>query len=109
MRHKKYIRRQVFEKFSGRCAYCGCEISIDSFQVDHLVPDVRNNAISNLMPSCRVCNFWKSNLSIEEFRQKIYAVQHVFAAVNSKALLLCKFGLLFLEVRPVVFFFEKNQ
>lgn len=29
------IRRQVYEKCNGHCAYCGCELKYEDMQVDH--------------------------------------------------------------------------
>ena len=31
-------RQQIYEKFGGRCAYCGCKITIKDMQADHVVP-----------------------------------------------------------------------
>lgn len=30
-------RQQIYEKFGGRCAYCGCEITIKEMQADQLI------------------------------------------------------------------------
>lgn len=61
----------VFEKYGGRCGYCGC-LSIN-LQIDHFIPRSKGGSdkIENLMPSCRDCNAFKSDLLIEEFRNKI--------------------------------------
>lgn len=37
---KKADRQKVFEKFGGRCAYCGCELT-NGWHVDHIEPVVR--------------------------------------------------------------------
>ncbi len=34
----KQIREQVYQKYNGRCAYCGHEIAIKDMQVDHIIP-----------------------------------------------------------------------
>lgn len=73
----KKICEQVFNKYGGRCAYCGCEL-IDKWQVDHATSKhmwryVNNNSpsdvndISNLMPTCVPCNHYKRELSIESW------------------------------------------
>ena len=31
-------RKKVYEKYNGHCAYCGCEITLEVMQVDHLIP-----------------------------------------------------------------------
>ena len=35
----KKLREQVYQKYNGRCAYCGCELAIKDMQVDHLIPN----------------------------------------------------------------------
>ena len=78
----KKTREIVYNKYNGHCAYCGCEIEIKDMQVDHIVPKYRNNEmwykgkigtdeISNLNPSCRMCNYYKGMSSIDIFRQKL--------------------------------------
>ena len=39
MKHKKISKQQreaVFNKYGGRCAYCGCELTLRTMQVDHI-------------------------------------------------------------------------
>lgn len=88
-------RSLVLKKTNGRCAYCGCEVHIGNMQVDHVIPksyflrkslytfkrpewlnhltDSDMNHIDNLLPSCRVCNKWKSDFTLDYFRHEIYA------------------------------------
>lgn len=86
-------RKDVYNKYNGRCGYCGSEINIKDMQVDHIIPK-RNylshikskfnippflshltehdmDHIDNLMPSCRVCNNWKKTFHLELFRSEI--------------------------------------
>lgn len=35
---KKSDRQKVFEKYGGRCAYCGCELKGKRWNVDHIEP-----------------------------------------------------------------------
>lgn len=74
----KKIREVVYQKYGGRCAYCGKEISYKDMQVDHFKPlrswetkDKNANDISNLMPACRMCNHYKRANSLEVFRRYI--------------------------------------
>ena len=78
----KSKRKLVYDKYNGRCAYCGCELKLSEMQVDHIVPKFRNNEmwhqneigsdeISNLNPSCRMCNYYKGMGSIENFRENL--------------------------------------
>lgn len=82
----KKIREAVYNKYKGHCAYCGCHIDYKDMQVDHIksvykYTDAANqmtedeiNEISNLIPSCRKCNFYKGTLDIEQFREKINTI-----------------------------------
>ena len=122
------LREEVYEKYGGRCAYCGCEIEYKDMQIDHIVPfassiygteDVRENTISmisndtinsvdNLMPSCRQCNFYKGGLSIEGFRKRLKGeLEHT--CVNSfQSRLAIKYGILSFNGFNGEFFFEKK-
>lgn len=76
----KKLREQVYQKYNGHCAYCGCELEIKDMQVDHVLSVARAkwikdelnlNNIDNLMPSCRACNYYKDTYSIETFRKNL--------------------------------------
>lgn len=87
----KEMRRLVYEKYNGHCAYCGKVIAMKDMQVDHIIPIAKSsygiknevekvrkmfddgsiNAIDNLMPACRSCNFYKGISDIEGFRRSI--------------------------------------
>ena len=76
----KKLREQVYKKYNGHCAYCGCELEIKDMQVDHVLSVARAkwikdelnlNNIDNLMPSCRACNYYKDTYSIETFRKNL--------------------------------------
>ena len=69
----KLNRRKVYNKFSGKCAYCGCTISFEDFHCDHIIPKILKgtNNIKNLFPTCCLCNMTKGDLSIKEYRNKI--------------------------------------
>lgn len=87
----KKMRQQVLNKYSGRCAYCGCDIQLKGMHVDHMLPIRRSkdysltlakwidtepshperDCIENMMPSCASCNINKHRMSIEDFRGMI--------------------------------------
>lgn len=75
-RISKELRRQVYEKYDGHCAYCGCNITPEEMQVDHIESQYRagrrgeeaDNSIGNLMPACRMCNYYKGTRTVEQFR-----------------------------------------
>lgn len=72
----KSTREEVHKKYKGHCAYCGCNLEYKDMQVDHLIAKRvgGKDEIENYMPSCRMCNFYKDTLSVEEFRENIKTV-----------------------------------
>lgn len=82
----KALRERIYNKYNGHCAYCGTPLLFKEMQVDHLQPKWHNlsdeecrkmglirgtDEESNLMPSCRACNYYKHTLSIEGFRTRL--------------------------------------
>lgn len=78
----KSVRKQVYAKYNGHCAYCGCEIPEKGFNVDHLhclrnyeyteeFTGIDVHDISNLMPSCGSCNRYKATMDLEDFRKEL--------------------------------------
>lgn len=72
------LRRLVREKYAGRCAYCGRELTAGragdtAFQVDHLHPRYLGGTddVENLVPACRACNHYKKTFTLEEFRREL--------------------------------------
>ena len=68
-------RARVWAKTGGRCAYCGERLLTRSshprsFHVDHVVPKAHGGTgdLSNLAPTCRVCNLRKGARDLEAFR-----------------------------------------
>lgn len=109
---KASTREQVFNKFGGRCAYCGTKIERvgrNAFQVDHIDAKVYggSNHHNNLNPACRPCNNFKTVWSIEEFRTEIgYQIERARRySVNFR--MAEKFGLLYVTENKVVFHFER--
>lgn len=70
---KKELRQQVYNKFKGRCAYCGKKIKYKDMQVDHVKPKARGGTddLDNLLPACRSCNHYKRDMNLEVFRNYI--------------------------------------
>lgn len=72
----KMVRGNVYAKYNGHCAYCGCEISLQEMRVDHHIAymgEGGEDSLDNYYPSCEVCNRVKSNMSIVGFKK---AIQH---------------------------------
>lgn len=63
------LRDRIFQKYGGRCAYCGCELQ-KGWHVDHITPKVYQgtNEIENLNPACKYCNNYKCHSKLETFR-----------------------------------------
>lgn len=104
----KKIRTKVYEKYNGHCAYCGCEMEIGEMQVDHVESLYWHGGaddISNYMPACRACNFYKSTFPLEEFRENLKTIperlEKEFIYRLSK-----KYGIVQETDEPVRFYFE---
>lgn len=79
----KRTRMKLHEKYNSRCAYCGCLLEYKDMQIDHkksvyvnsdirqLMSDKELYAEDNLLPTCRQCNFYKSSMDIEKFRERL--------------------------------------
>lgn len=111
----KKTREVVYKKYGGRCAYCGKEIAYKDMQVDHFQPmrtcgteKHKSNDISNLMPSCRMCNHYKRAHSLETFRSYIAEIPRKLQ--NDY---IYKIGVAYGNVieneKPIVFFFESEE
>ena len=73
IRFGKDVRIAVHAKCHGHCAYCGTPITMREMQIDHVTALDRggDNSLSNLLPACRQCNFYKSTLDLEQFRREL--------------------------------------
>lgn len=107
----KNIREHVYQKYNGHCAYCGCKLEYKDMQVDHVISVYRNNGsndIDNLMPTCRMCNFYKSTFTVDEFRKNLETLHERLRNTFIYRLAL-KYGLIEEHKKDVVFYFEKEQ
>ncbi|HFD2052165.1 MAG: HNH endonuclease signature motif containing protein [Clostridium perfringens] len=105
----KKVRQQVYKMYDGHCAYCGCELEYKDMQVDHVESLYWYNGvnnISNYKPTCRVCNFYKSTFTLEEFRKELLKIRErlekVFIYRLSK-----KYGLIEEVDKEIKFYFEE--
>jgi hypothetical protein len=115
---KKEVRKKVFDKYRGHCAYCGVELCMTSLRVDHIEPlkrhlyrpDVRKHldVIDNLNPSCVSCNSSKSSLSLEMWRVEISEKHNMLLRYDSTYRLLHRFGMLTIN-NNFKFYFERNS
>ena len=120
-RHKPIptaTRKNLYEKYNHRCAYCGCELEYKDMQIDHVESVYRNNDIaqtmsekemydeSNLLPACRQCNFYKSTFTIEQFRQRLKNVMMPNLQKDFLYRLAAKYGLVEETDKSIIFYYE---
>lgn len=114
----KKTRISLFEKYNHRCAYCGCELEYKDMQVDHVASVYANTDINNLMtekemysddnllPACRQCNFYKSTMSVEEFRKRLSTTLIDNLRKDFNYRLALKHGLIKEDIKEVKFYYE---
>jgi len=122
-RIKKEKRLLIYNKYIGKCTYCGDEILYEDMHVDHIIPLQRgytiqealdagivkgSNHISNLTPSCASCNISKSTFSLEVWREQLSLKIIRLIKTNSSFRLMQKFGKIKVINKPIVFYFENN-
>ena len=111
----KKTREAVYQKYGGRCAYCGRAIAYKDMQVDHFRPlrvwdeaDGAADDISNLMPACRMCNHYKRANSLETFRRYIAEIPR-----KLRENYIYKVGVVYGNVieneKPIKFYFEEME
>ena len=102
------FKRSIFEKFGGKCAYCGNEITINNMTIDHVIPrsEGGSNSYLNCFPSCSRCNSIKANGTIEEMRDSIiYSVQKLKTDRNFQ--MARKYKMISSLSEEVTFYFEE--
>lgn len=128
MTFSKKERDLIHKKYSGHCAYCGCEITLKQMQVDHIIPrlnfaksisnkvriptflrhltkdDVNNT--DNLNPSCCICNKWKSAHDLELFRNELSDQIKRLNLYSANYRIAKRYGLLNEIKKPIKFYFE---
>lgn len=122
----KQTRNTVYEKYNGRCAYCGCKINILSFHVDHIEAKYRGTTqdqliswgsdrikgkdhIDNYNPSCKSCNSSKSTFTIESWRNELELKKERIKRDSSTFNILLRFGVIKEVKKPIIFYFETLQ
>jgi len=122
------IREKAYNKHNGKCGYCGISIQYHEMQVDHIIPQSNfkhhvlnkwrlpkflehltvddKNHIDNLMPTCRVCNKWKSNFDLELFRKELEEQVKRLNEYSGNYRIAKKYSLVIEDIKPVVFYFE---
>lgn len=126
----KIDRKLIYDKFGGKCAYCGCELN-GKFQVDHIIPQrnfethIKNNwripeflshltisqlnHIDNLFPSCASCNKYKDTHCLETFRYELGEMRKRLNNLSTHYKISKRFGLIKEIEKPIVFYFEEQS
>lgn len=123
---KDEVRRVVFEKYKGKCAYCGIKLEYDNFHVDHINAKFRKSTQSELSkwtngsrlkgrdtmcnynPSCVSCNCSKSTFTIEKWREQLSLKKDRIKRDSSTYNILLRFKQIKESTSPIIFYFEKN-
>lgn len=110
------MRKTVFEKYEGHCAYCGCELP-KIWHIDHMLPVQRSpftgeklhperDHIDNMMPSCPSCNINKHSETLEQFRKMIKGYMKHLNEISTQFKMAKKYGLVSENDIEVKFYFE---
>jgi len=131
---KKELRKQVWNKYGKRCAYCGKLLAYKDMQVDHYLSKAAGrktfiewleagtlnhiafpaieywpeylNSFENLKPSCRACNYYKSTLSPNRFKERLSNLTRKLLKIFIVRLA-ASYGIVKIEPFDGAFYFEK--
>lgn len=119
----KKERELIFNKYGGRCAYCGCQLD-KGWHIDEMLPVRRNYDyrdgkrvltgcehperlhIDNQMPACASCNINKHSESLEGFRKLIAGFVGSLNAYSTQYKIAKRYGFIVEVPKEVVFYFE---
>lgn len=125
----KKDRQLIFEKFGGKCAYCGCELQ-KGWHVDEIEPVRRiwqtsysektgspyqkfigfehpeRMNLANQNPACASCNINKHSMSLEDFRRLIAGFMKHLNEINTQYKIAKRYGLVQETNIEVKFYFE---
>ena len=115
----KKIREAVYQKYGGRCAYCGKEIEYKDMQIDHLIPVQRERfgsyneeqieCFENYMPTDRTCNHYKRAHSLETFRRYIEEIPKKLDNYSYIYRICKKYNLVEEHSQKIKFYFEQVE
>lgn len=121
-------RQKIFDKYNGRCAYCGCELQ-KGWHVDEIEPVRRNHIwdsinrkwiahptnptmhpermnMNNQNPACASCNINKHSESLEDFRKAIKKYVESLNLYSTQYKIAKRYGLIQETGIEVKFYFE---
>ena len=107
------MRQEIFEKYEGRCAYCGKKFaSRKDMRVDHVHAVALGGAddINNYLPACHDCNFYKSSFCIEDFRENLSGIVERLAKREITFRLAVAYGLISInDNKKIDFLFDREK
>ena len=109
----KEERLAVFSKYDGHCAYCGEDIKLNGFEIDHFEALRRNDTwggsdgIDNKVPACRQCNRSKSTFTAEKWREQLLHKITMLNRDSSTYRIAKSFGLIKETGAVVQFYYER--
>lgn len=105
----KEERIEIYNRFDGRCGYCGEKIDIKDMQVDHIVA-LRvggTDTLDNMICACRSCNHYKSTYTLEKFEKQLQEIPNRLIRDSAIFRLALKYGLIEIKDKKVEFYFKK--
>lgn len=131
---KKADRQKIFDKYGGKCAYCGYELQ-KGWHVDEVEPIRRGRLyvkddngmrlykdgeavtkptimhperlhLDNQNPACASCNINKHSESLEQFRKNIAAYMKHLNEISTQYKIAKRYGLIQETGIEVKFYFE---
>lgn len=66
----KKERALIFSKTDGKCHVCGDQLSLESFEADHIISHVSGglHKVDNFLPACFICNNYRWHYLPEELQ-----------------------------------------
>ena len=121
----KKDREHIFNKYNGRCAYCGCEL-VKGWHADHLKPVRRKikycrekgrhvvtalrhpkrDCLENYNPACASCNINKHSMNIEDFRNLVFGFLKSLNRDSTQYKIAKRYGFIIEVEKPLLFYFE---
>jgi 5-methylcytosine-specific restriction endonuclease McrA len=117
-------KKIIFDKYGGRCAYCGIKLDFDHFSFDHINPKFKGypdqelcrmnivrgeNCIDNYNPCCKSCNSSKSTFTLEKWRSEIDKKFGRLMKYEPSFNLLVRLNIIPSKGKKWLFYFEKIQ
>lgn len=88
----KSVRKQVYAKYNGHCAYCGCEIPEKGFNVDHL--------------HC-LRNYEYTEIDVHDIRKELQKIPDRLKRDVCTYNIALRYGMVQENREPIKFYFEK--